>query len=68
MGHYKYPCQDCQDRTVGCHSKCEKYLTVREERWRQNTATWKKQNEDAMFEDYKIKIIHETKKRFERRK
>ena len=65
---YKYPCQDCQDRTVGCHGKCEKYLAVRKERWEQNTASWKKRDDDARFEDYKIKIIHETKKRFERRK
>lgn len=23
------PCKDCQDRVVGCHSKCEKYATYR---------------------------------------
>jgi hypothetical protein len=22
----KPPCKDCTDRTVGCHSKCKKYI------------------------------------------
>lgn len=26
-----YPCKNCQEREVGCHSKCERYLQKREE-------------------------------------
>jgi hypothetical protein len=26
------PCKDCKDRTLHCHSKCEKYLKFRQER------------------------------------
>lgn len=29
------PCKDCPDREVGCHSKCARYLS------------WKEQNEAA---------------------
>ena len=23
------PCKDCKDRYLGCHGKCEKYLTLK---------------------------------------
>lgn len=26
------PCKDCPDRVVGCHSKCEKYISFRKQR------------------------------------
>lgn len=39
---YKSPCQFCEDREIGCHSKCEKYIafqndiaSIREERLKQ---------------------------------
>ena len=25
----KYPCKGCQDRNLGCHDRCEKYLDAR---------------------------------------
>lgn len=28
---HKNPCKDCKDRKVGCHSKCEKYKSFRED-------------------------------------
>ena len=24
-----FPCKNCPDRYIGCHSKCEKYLTAK---------------------------------------
>lgn len=33
------PCKDCEDRNVGCHSKCEKYIEfkrMRDERKTEN--------------------------------
>lgn len=24
--HFEAPCLNCQDRQIGCHGKCEKYL------------------------------------------
>jgi hypothetical protein len=24
--HFEAPCLNCQDRHIGCHGKCEKYL------------------------------------------
>ena len=26
------PCKNCQDRTLGCHDKCEKYIEWKAER------------------------------------
>lgn len=28
---YNYPCKGCQDRYIGCHSDCEKYISARVE-------------------------------------
>jgi hypothetical protein len=51
----KNPCYDCQDREVGCHARCEKYIAWADERNRQNeekmkekerkTKTWPKRAE-----------------------
>lgn len=27
----KGPCQECKDRNPGCHDKCERYLSYRQE-------------------------------------
>lgn len=27
---YDSPCKDCQERYLGCHSKCEKYIKYHE--------------------------------------
>lgn len=31
MGYYKNTCQNCQDRFVGCHATCKRYLDARAE-------------------------------------
>ena len=28
---YKSPCLNCQDRTLGCHDKCDKYILSKSE-------------------------------------
>lgn len=30
------PCKDCEDREVGCHAGCEKYLAYKKEREKLN--------------------------------
>ena len=27
----KAPCKDCEDRELGCHEKCDRYLAYRQE-------------------------------------
>ena len=27
----KFPCRGCEDREIGCHSKCERYLAAKDE-------------------------------------
>ena len=29
MNRYMSPCKDCENRELGCHSNCEKYLEFR---------------------------------------
>lgn len=44
----KPPCYECQDRTVGCHGKCEKYIS------------WNKEHEkirDAAHHEKQLKTI-----------
>lgn len=39
----KYPCKDCNDRHVGCHSECDKYNEKKEEN---------DKRKKAMYEQY----------------
>ena len=59
MGSKKYPCKDCTDRVVGCHSSCEKYREaqeifkgIREAKAREND-----------IDDYTVSFILREKKR-----
>lgn len=36
------PCKDCTNRNVGCHGKCDKYIS-----WQQ---AWRAQKEDILAE------------------
>lgn len=31
-----FPCKDCADRTLGCHSTCEKYNNIKQQANKQN--------------------------------
>lgn len=47
---YKSPCQFCEDREVGCHSKCEKYADFLEEVAKQREARLEQfKLNDALF-------------------
>ena len=38
----KSPCKDCTRRTVGCHSKCEDYISYSKYRDKQNQEQYKR--------------------------
>lgn len=47
---YKSPCQFCEDREVGCHSKCEKYAAFQIEVAKQREERMKRfKLNDALF-------------------
>lgn len=39
MNKPRNPCYGCQDRAIGCHSKCERYAAFREKLDRYNEET-----------------------------
>lgn len=58
------PCKDCENRSPICHTTCTPYLEARAVQIRQNTCGWG----ERMTDDYKSKIIQQTKKKYERRR
>lgn len=65
---YHYPCKDCPDRVVGCHSTCQKYLEARDEHKRKTLEALAIKKVEEGMDDYKVRVIIETKKRFDRRR
>ena len=49
----KVPCKNCEDRELGCHSECEKYLEFQEQRRSVN----KKRQHDAVMHDVKFNAV-----------
>lgn len=39
-------CKGCEDRHVGCHGKCERYIAETEEIRKEKDAVWKTQDID----------------------
>lgn len=51
------PCKDCEERQLGCHSDCEKYLAF----YQQNRQKNKKQLADAHANQYVVTAIQKCK-------
>ena len=59
----KPPCKDCPERTVGCHSKCQRFIE-----WKKREVLLKEEKREvgrALSDiiDYKRKAISKNKKR-----
>ena len=50
----KVPCYKCEDRIVGCHSTCERYIAYRKETDEQNKLIQKNRNLDSLRITYEI--------------
>lgn len=48
------PCKDCGDRYVGCHGKCEKYLTFRSRLDEENNKTYKAKQLNMMLNQIEV--------------
>lgn len=57
------PCKDCEDREIGCHSKCEKYKKFRDDVDASNEARRK----ETFAESYRIKSCISMKKKRRRK-
>ena len=51
------PCKNCEERQLGCHSDCEKYLTF----YQQNRQKNKKQLADAHANQYVVTAIQKCR-------
>ena len=51
------PCKDCEERQLGCHSDCEKYLAF----YQQNRQKNKKQLADAHANQYVVTAIQKCR-------
>jgi hypothetical protein len=51
------PCKDCEERQLGCHSDCEKYLAF----YQQNREKNKKQLADAHANQYVVNAIQKCR-------
>ena len=66
MARYDYPCKDCTDRAVGCHSKCEKYLAARIDHKQKEAVILREKAVYDGMDNYVITTIKKAKKRRER--
>lgn len=58
-----YSCKDCQDRTIGCHSTCEKYISQREAHDEELKRIYENKQTDVMMSNYEIRGKYKTIKR-----
>ena len=57
------PCKNCEDRSVFCHTSCDKYKAYREAKDRENSVFWAKRKTEADF----INAKFEKKLKYQRR-
>jgi hypothetical protein len=65
---YIFPCKDCPDRAVGCHSKCEKYLAAHRENEKLRAEVFKIKGEQNCADDYRCNTLRKIRTRYEKRR
>lgn len=58
-----YVCKDCQDRRIGCHATCQKYIEQSRQRQERKEAIRKQKDLDAAQKDRAIEGAVRMKKR-----
>ena len=61
---FKYPCQDCKDRYLGCHSNCQKYLEAKAEHSKEKESVTQIKEDERRFDSYEIERRSKIKKRY----
>ena len=64
---YQYPCKNCEDRTLGCHSRCEKYLAAKAAHKKSADLMWKMKSEENDVADFLVDSKRKSKKRYDKR-
>lgn len=47
-------CKDCEDRYVGCHGECEKYIEFTLQQRQEKEKAWKERHKDIMYTKYML--------------
>lgn len=58
-----FPCKDCKDRAVGCHSICQKYIAAKEKAEQEKKNPKAEFAMDVQIEIYKRDTIRKVQKR-----
>ena len=58
------PCKNCQDRELGCHGKCEKYISFCNENEKIKQMRFKEQEDLYAITDYRNHTWRRVGKRF----
>ena len=65
---FNYPCRDCQDRAVGCHSTCPKYTAAKSEHTRNRIKVQKLKVAEDSADDYECERKIRLNKRYDKRR
>ena len=60
------PCKDCQDRRMGCHSKCELYTEWKKKFQDIQTQLYRHKMEDKRCRDYEMEKAKRMRKTYGR--
>jgi hypothetical protein len=60
----KYPCKDCTDRVLGCHSTCQKYMEAKAKNSVTSEAIHKEKNGLDDYGDYVFRVQQKIIKRY----
>ena len=58
-----FPCKDCKDRAVGCHSICQKYIAAKEKAEQEKKNPKAELALDVQIEIYKRDAIRRVQQR-----
>ena len=58
-----FPCYQCTDRTVGCHSTCQAYIKEKERIDADREKRHSEAEKEAVIDSYRKKVITTMKKR-----
>jgi len=67
MCNVNFPCKDCTDRHVGCHSTCEPYLKIKKEHQTINEKIREQSSKESALTDVQIQGIRRMSARRHRR-
>lgn len=62
MPDVQAPCHDCTERTVGCHSTCEKYAKYKKDRNNLRHELKKKVYEERDMDSYVIDSVYRAQR------